>query len=514
LNLPQAASDSRAPEPVRNLTDTTFTTSHLLKNFKSRVVSSTLITISAQGLQFALMLGSTAILARLLNPRDYGLIAMVTTVFGLLRLFNDAGLATVTVQREGITDAQVSNLFWINLIVAGSGTVCLALASPLIAWFYREPLLVRITLVLSVTYIFAGSTAQHTALLQRQMRFMAVAGIQLASMVFSILVGIGMAWSGYGYWSLVGLQVTQSAATMVLTWSFSRWRPRLPSRGHGMKSLVGFGAHLTATSFIWSLSRGADTLLLGRIYGSESVGLYSRAGALLNRPLDQVLGPIHSVFVPVFSRMSGDPQRYRRTFLQVFEVVALSSFLCTALFLALSYELTVFVLGHRWEAASAIFAGLAPSAIFLPICSATSWLLVSQGRGKEWLTASTLNSCVAVMAFGIGSRFGPVWVAVSYSIAGLIVLLPIVYYTAGRRGPVNTVDLWRASLRALPVWFVVAATTFIARWFLADEPLLVKLAASGTAGLCMGLAFVWAYPPTRETAIGLTKTIREFLVAT
>src|SRR6476620_9839468 len=150
-------------------------TDHLLSDLKGRTISSAVVTIIAQGAQFVLNLGSIMVLARLLTPQDFGLFAMVTTVMGFLRVFKDAGLSTVTVQREGITHAQVSNLFWINVAMSGTISVILIVGAPAIAWVYREPRLVGVTLVLSSTFLLSGLTVQHTALLSRQMRFMATA---------------------------------------------------------------------------------------------------------------------------------------------------------------------------------------------------------------------------------------------------------------------------------------------------------------------------------------------------
>ncbi len=120
-------------------------TDHLLSDLKGRTISSAVVTIIAQGAQFVLNLGSIMVLARLLTPQDFGLFAMVTTVMGFLRVFKDAGLSTVTVQREGITHAQVSNLFWINVAMSGTISVILIVGAPAIAWFYREPRLVGVT---------------------------------------------------------------------------------------------------------------------------------------------------------------------------------------------------------------------------------------------------------------------------------------------------------------------------------------------------------------------------------
>src|SRR5262249_42621613 len=154
----------------------------------------------AQATQFVLMLTSTMILARLLTPQDFGLVAMVTTITGFLRIFNDAGLSTATVQRERITHAQVSNLFWTNVALGGSISLILAILSPVIAWFYREPRLVGLTLVLCMTFVLTSSSVQHLAILKRQMRFKIVALIQVSAAMTGILVGIAMAWIQCGPW--------------------------------------------------------------------------------------------------------------------------------------------------------------------------------------------------------------------------------------------------------------------------------------------------------------------------
>ncbi|MGH7950540.1 MAG: lipopolysaccharide biosynthesis protein, partial [Limisphaerales bacterium] len=340
-----------------------FATGHLLTNLKGRTISSGFITMTAQGIQFGLTLASTMILARLLSPRDFGLIAMVMTVMGFLRVFKDAGLSTATVQREGITHAQVSNLFWINVAVSGLMSLLVAGAAPLIAWFYREPRLVGITLALSITFLLTGLTVQHMALLNRQMRFKAVAVIQVVSMLVGVLVGIGMALLNCGYWSLVGSNVSLAVVALVLTGCASRWRPQFFARRSGTRPLVNFGANLAAGGFIASLARGADGLLIGRFYGAASIGLYSRASALLTRPLQQFICPIEAVFVPAFSRLQTQPERYRRTFLEFYEAIAVTSFLFTGLFFALAHPLTLVVLGPKWEKAAVIFAGFTFAAL-------------------------------------------------------------------------------------------------------------------------------------------------------
>ena len=488
-----------------------FATGHLLADLKGRTVSSGVVTAGAQGVLFTLTLLSTFLLARLLDPRDFGLIAMVTTVTGFLRIFSGGGFSAGTVQRENITHAQASNLFWINAGMSAGMSLIVAASAPVFAWFYGEPQLVVITVVLSATFLLTGLTAQHTALLNRQMRFKAIAVIQIASTLVGVLVAVGLAWQQSGYWSLVGMQLSMPLVALVLTWFASPWRPQRPAFQTGTRSLVSFGADLTVSGFVWSLARGMDSLLIGRIYGSDALGLYSRAAALLARPLDQFLGPLHAVLVPALSRVQSDPQRYRRTFLQVFETVTLMSLVFAGLFLVLARPLTLTVLGPKWEQAVPIFAGFALCAVFLPLCSASSWLLASQGRGREWLVTSLISGGATVAAFCVGLPFGPAGVAIAYSVCGLALLLPVIFYIAGRRGPIQTVDLWGAALRQLPVCGVVCAATFLTLRVVADVSPLGQLLACGAAGVCSGMVFVSLYSPARQTVMNAVAAVKKLV---
>ncbi len=491
--------------PVEGRDDETndrhFRTDHLLANLKKHTISSGLVTLTSQGIQFVLTLASTMILARLLTPRDFGLLAMVFTIMSFLRVFREAGLSTATVQREGITHAQVSNLFWINLAVSGFITLLAAAAAPLIAWFYREPRLVAITIALSATFLLAGLAVQHMALLNRQMRFKLIALIQTGSVLAGVLVGVGMAWLNYGYWSLVGLNLTTNAAALLLTWSASRWRPQPFTRRSGTRGLIHFGANLTAGSFVNSLARGLDGVLIGRFYGATSVGLYSRAAALLTRPLEQFTGPVEAVFIPALSRLQTQPDRYRHTFLEVYETIVFTTFLFTGLFFALAHPLTLVVLGPKWEGAAIIFAGFTFAALQYPLGSCASWLFTSQGRGGESFRASSIVSIIIAA--------GPAGVAIAYSTSCLLIQLPIYYWLVGRRGPVTTGDLWSGFFRQLPLWAVVCTTAWLTRIAVPHLSALGQLAVCAPAGLLAGAAFIFAYPPSRRVAMNLFSLLRE-----
>jgi PST family polysaccharide transporter len=486
-----------------------FKTDHLLTNLKGRTISSVAVTMSAQAAKFALTLASIMILGRLLTPRDFGLVAMVTTVTGFLLVFKDAGLSIATVQRESITHAQVSNLFWINIGISFLSSLVVAALAPLIARFYHEDRLVPITLFLSTTFLLSGSTIQHQALLKRQMRFKAIALIEISSTAIGVFVGIAMAATGYRYWSLVGSALSMEAAGLLFTWSVSRWRPGLPSRRSGIRPLLGFGAHLTLTTFMFYLARGTDNLLIGRFYGPRGLGLYSRASALLMRPIEQFLGPINAVFVPALSRLQSQPERYRATFLRLYEAVALVGFVFTGLFLALSRPLTLVLLGHKWESAAAIFGGFTIAALSVPLAGASTWLFTSQGRGRDMMTVGAINSLVIVLSYFAGLPFGPIGVATAFSISGPLVRLPILYFIVGRRGPVQTIDLWAVLFRHLPVWIVVFSVTWLTLRAVPHLAPHAELLICAPVGLLTAVAYIWIFSSQRQVAIHLFETIRQ-----
>src|SRR6266404_6255672 len=201
-----------------------------MKDLKERVVRGGFAKICAQAVTFTLRMGSLMVLARLLEPKDFGLVGMVTAFTGVLYLFRDFGLSTATVQRASVTEDQISTLFWINILV-GVLLAVLALAlAPVVVTFYHEPRLLGVTAVLAVGFLFNAAGVQHSALLQRDMRFTALAVINTASLVGSTVVAIGMAKAGYGYWALVAMTITLPLITTIGLWIAAKWTPGMPRR--------------------------------------------------------------------------------------------------------------------------------------------------------------------------------------------------------------------------------------------------------------------------------------------
>lgn len=490
-----------------------FRTDDLLGDLRSRALSGGLITVAAQVTKLGLGLISAVVLARLLTPEDFGLVAMVGSITGFLVIFQDAGLSMATIQKVEITHAQVSNLFWINMGVSATLSLLVAALSPLVAWFYRDPRLVAVTLALAGAFAVSGAVVQHRALLSRRMWFKAVALIDISSAVVGVLVGIAMACLKCGYWSLVGMQLTIPLAQLALTLRVSGWRPQRPTRGSGTWSLLQFGASLTVASVFRSFTSGMDSLLIGRWYGAVAVGLYNRAAVLLIRPVDQLTGPFAAVFIPILSRLQGDPARYRKVFLQAYGAVTLLCFTVTGLFMALSRPVVLVLLGPKWESVIPIFAWFTVGGLSLPLYCVVICLLNTQGRGKDILTTGLIVSAATVGSIVAGLPFGPVGVAASLSSVWLLVRLPVLYYIVGRRGPVRTADLWEAPLRSMPSWVVVFGATYFTRRLLSPNiaPIL-QLCFCTPVGLMAGVLVTLGAPSQRREVFRLWELVEPFVL--
>ena len=250
-------------------------------------------------------------------------------------------------------------------------------------------------------------------------------------------------------------------------------------------------------------------MMIGRFWGPDPVGLYTRAGALLNRPMEQFLNPLNSIFVPVFSRVQTQAERYRRAFLRVYEAMALAGFLGTGLLFALARPLTLVVLGPKWEQAAIIFAVFTVAALCAPLGTASNWLFTSQGRGKDWLFTSALLSAIAVASFFAGLPFGPAGVAIAYSATGLTVGMPVLFYFAGRQGPVTTADLWMGMFRYFPLWAIVCGATWLTRLLLLNAAPLVQLVICAPVGLIAGGGLICLTPPMRRLALSLVDILQD-----
>lgn len=464
--------------------------------------------MAAQGARFVIGLLSAVVLARLLRPEDFGIVGMVATVTGFLALFKDAGLSAATIQSQDITSEQVSSLFWANLLL-GCGICLTACAlAPGVAWFYGDSRLTAVMLVLSFAFVLGGLTVQHNALLRRHMQFNRLAGVEVAASVISTAFGIVLALLGSGYWSLVGMQLCLAAVTLILTWLASGWKPSRPSFRSGIRPLLNFGANVTAANALVRIVGSSDEVLVGKLFGEGSLGLYTRAQALVERPIDQLSGPVSTVLIPMLSRLRSDRARYRNTFVRVYTALAMLTFPMTALLFALAEPIVLVVLGNNWIEAAPIFAGFALSGVSMSLAFPVSWLLISQGRDREMLRAYSILSILVIVAFLAGLPWGPEGIVLSYAFYGLTIRLPILYHLVGRSGPVTAKDLWTGFLSNAPSWLAAyfgASLTFAA---FVDNPMEIALPSALVAGFFTACLTHLCLRRSRDTAFTAFRAIR------
>ena len=473
-----------------------FSTDHLHADLKGRSVRGGMLTLSSQGVQFAMQSIATVVLARLLTPADFGLVAMVTAITGLGQAFADLGLSEATIQHPEISHRQVSTLFWINVAVGLTLTSITAGLAPLLAWFYREPRLKDITFLISLTFLIGGLRVQHDALLRRQMRFSSLAIRDIASYVVAVPVAILLAWRGAGYWALVAMPLILNLCQMTLSWLMVRWVPGLPRRDAKVRSLIAFGGNIAASYLIFNVNNNADNVLIGWYWGAGPLGLYSRAYNLLMLPVRQLGGPARSVAVPAFSRVQHDPERLARYYLRsvnvtMWIVAPIFGFLFVA-----AVPIILLALGSRWRGAAPVFQILAIFALGQLLLESTLWLFVSRGQSKRLLKLLLVISPIIIASYAIGLPFGTKGVALSGSL-GLLLIFPWILKFSFRGTSLSLQRLGLAVLYPISMCLAGVCTGEFALHLLVRDGAVPQLAVAA-AGFSAGCLLSLLLPPVRK----------------
>jgi PST family polysaccharide transporter len=482
-------------------------TEHLRADLKGRAVRGGLLTFVSQGAGVLLTSVMTVVLARLLTPADFGLVVMVTAFTGFGQTFADLGLSEATIQRQEISHDQVSALFWINVAIGlGLMLVTIGLA-PVLAWFYRQPRLKEITFVLSLTFLIGGLRVQHSALLQRQMRFLAVAIRDVLAYAVAVPTVIIMAWRGAGYWALVAYPLTFNSVAVAFTWIMVRWIPSLPRRGAKVGSLLAFGGNVAGSNLVYYLDRSIDSILVGWYWGASPLGLYSRAYNLLLRPVNQLNAPLSAIMVPSFSRLQNDPERFARYYLRAANLITWIATPVFAFLFVAAKPVIILVLGHQWREAAPVFQILSIAALAQLLFSPTNWLLVCRGQSGRLLKLFLILSPIFVGSYIVGLPFGIKGVALTGSLVFVGVFPWILRYTF--RGTQLTLQgLGRAILCPIALSLSGVLSAELALHVIAPEGLVSQLLVTGLAFAATGL-FSALVRPVREEAMSLRKLFSE-----
>ena len=434
-----------------------------------RALRGGIVSVAMQYGNGALQILAAVILARLLTPADFGLVAIITVLTSFAPLLIDFGLGDATTQRKKITPAQISSLFWIASGVGLAVAVVVAACSPLIAAIYRQPALEPIALCTSITFVLWGLSNQHLALLRRTMQFGRIARIQLLGSLVGIAAAIIVAIRGYGYWALVARPIANALSVVIGAWLACRWRPGRPAVDEEVKSMVRFGLHVVGFSVTYTVAKAVDRIALGLFYRPEQVGYYQNAVTLYESSIFQVFAQVHTVGSAALSKLQSNPAALRQKYAAALTAMAFFVMPVAAILSVTGEDVTVLLLGEKWRAAGVLLGILALRGIPQVVETSQGWLHLSIGRADRWRTWGIVSLAVQTVAVLAGLPFGATGVAVGGVIASTLIAIPSISY-AGRPIGIGARDVTRAvrpqligaSSAAAGGWLL--QTTALAQW--------------------------------------------------
>lgn len=432
-----------------------------MKDLKEKTIRGGFARLFAQGANFLIRVVSLMILARLLGPKEFGLVGMVTAFTGVLSLFRDFGLSSAAIQRATVTEEQVSTLFWINVLVGLLLGLLSSAMAPIIAGFYHEPRLYAVTIALAAGFLFNAVGVQHGALLQRQMRFTALAVVNTVSMIVSAAIGIVGAKAGYGYWALVAMTVSAPIVGTVGFWVTTGWIPGMPQRRIGIRSMMRFGGTITLNGLIVYIASNLEKVLIGRFWGVDAIGIYGRAYQLINIPTDNLNAAAGEVAFSALSRLQDDPGRLKSYFLKGYSLVLALTVPITIACALFADDMIFVLLGPKWKEAAIVFRLLAPTVLIFAIANPLSWLLSSIGLVGRNLKLSLFIAPTMIAGYVIGLPYGPKGVAFAFSAVMTLWLLPLIAWCV--RGTVVSVrDILHTASRPLAACLVAGTLSYAA----------------------------------------------------
>jgi len=386
------------------------------------------VTVSAQGLALAVQLVATVVLARLLTPADFGIVAMVTTFSLLLVNFGLNGFTEAIIQQKEINHFTASNLFWINVGLGILLTVAFAATGSLLAWLYHNPLVAHVTIGVSLTIFFTCTGVLHLALLKRAMRFTATSANDIFARGVSVAIAIMLALGGWGYWALVAGVVAGPLSATIGAWWLCRWVPGLPKRAAGTGATLRFALNVYGRFGVRYCSQNMDKLLVGWRFNAASLGFYKKAYDLFALSQGQLTAPLHNVALATLSRLSHDRVQFKRYLVKALSIIAFVGMGLGADLTLTGRDVIRFVLGPKWGPAGAVFTLFGPGIGIMLLYSCCGWIHLSIGKPGRWLRWSLVEFVVTVFLFVLALPWGPAGVAAAWSVSFWILAIPAFWY--------------------------------------------------------------------------------------
>lgn len=441
---------------------------------------------SRTGVQFAV----TLVLARLLLPRDFGLVALLTIFTGIGAILVDSGFGTALIQRQHTTRNDETTVFLFSFGVAVLLLLLLIAAAPLAASFFHAPQLSSLLRVASVVLLFSGLGAVPDALLTTRLDFRARTMSQLVASLISGATAVVLAISGFGVWSLVWQLVTAAAIRTGCLWFFSGWLPRGRFSTGSFRNLGKFGSFMLFSSLLNSMYQQAQPLLIGRMFDIRSVGFYTLAQNSQQAPLSLMGGVLTRVGLPVFSALADQPSRMIEALRPILRLSMFVFVPCMAGLAVMAKPLVLLIYGVRWLPAAPILSILAIAGALWPIHILNLEAIKAQGRSDLFFRLAVIKITLAIVLVVLGSPWGPIGIAWATVVASAINATINTYYSwklldygplmqAAEQAPTFALS----ALAALVGWCIL-------HWASAG-PITILLAIFGAAVVYLGAARIF-----------------------
>ncbi|MGH7894089.1 MAG: lipopolysaccharide biosynthesis protein [Candidatus Binatia bacterium] len=430
----------------------------------------------------AIRLAFGVALARLLSPREFGLLAMVTLLTQFAISIADLGFEDALVQKRNLDERHRSSVFWTMLLagcVLALGTVA---AAPRIAAFYGVEDLRPLAHMLSALFVLRAIGTVPRAIVARRLDFRSVVRIECAAAVVGGACAVALAWRGHGVTSLAAQLFAGAALESLLSFRASGWWPRPECRLSALGDLLGFSANRVATRTLGYWSQHVDELLVGKLLGVASLGLYSRAVNVIQVPVLYVSRATVRVTFPSLALIQDDPERVRCTHLRTTGAVALVTIPMSMGLFAVAEPLVIGLFGAHWREMVPLVRILVVAGLFQSITTLSTTLFLSQGRPGLHLRVNLLQSLTMVAAVLVGRRWGVSGVAVAYVLATVIITVPTLHL-AGKLVGVSVADVVARTAGAFVAGaFMTVVVVVFDLWALGGLSAVERLAAEVPIG--------------------------------
>jgi PST family polysaccharide transporter len=464
-------------------------------------------TLGAQLTRIAIQLASVVVLARLLTPHDYGLIAMVVAVIGVGEVLRDFGLSSAAIQAPELSLRQRDKLFWVNAGIGAALAVVVFSCAGLFALAYHQPELIPVSQALSVTFLLNGFATQYRADLTRRLKFMKLATADVTAPAVALALAIAAGIVGWGYWALVTQQIATAVILLLMLAIGARWLPGRPRRGVPIRAFLRFGGNLVGAQLVGYLSNNLDSVLIGVRFGAGPLGIYTRAYQLLMTPLNQLRTPLTTVALPVLSRITADVRRFGDFVCQGQLALGYTVVAGLGLIASAPESFTEILLGDQWLAAAPILRLFAVAGIFQILAFVGYWVYTSRGLTGDLFRYSLLSAAIKVACIVGGSAWGVIGIAIGYALAPAI-SWPISLWWLSRRAVLPIGRLYAGAGRILGLVVIAAGAAALIATALARFGPMASLGGAAVTGIAVYLLAALLLRPVRRDLATVVRMVR------